>query len=147
MTCTDAVSLFEIMNTFYSLLLWGSSIKIIDLNLHVHFCLFLHLKFGFFFGFCFITIIHLSWIRPMRIRVRIDPPHPLVCRKRRLNGAILQMRPEKRGPVSQQVWHDKDPSLLKGHLSAEQRPKFCSPSPVQVTSPFKWNILERDVKQ
>jgi hypothetical protein len=23
---------------------------------------------------------------PLRIRVRIDPPHPLVCRKRRLNG-------------------------------------------------------------
>jgi hypothetical protein len=22
----------------------------------------------------------------VRIRVRIDPPHPLVCRKRRLNG-------------------------------------------------------------
>ena len=23
---------------------------------------------------------------PVRVRVRIDPPHPLVCRKRRLNG-------------------------------------------------------------
>jgi hypothetical protein len=22
--------------------------------------------------------------------------------------------PQNRGPVSQQVWHDKDPSLLKG---------------------------------
>jgi hypothetical protein len=32
---------------------------------------------------------------PLRIRVRIDPPHPLVCRKRRLNGAVLQMRLEK----------------------------------------------------
>jgi hypothetical protein len=32
---------------------------------------------------------------PVRIRVRIDPPHPLVCRKRRLNGAVLRMRPEK----------------------------------------------------
>jgi hypothetical protein len=32
---------------------------------------------------------------PLRIRVRIDPPHPLVCRKRRLNGAVLRMRPEK----------------------------------------------------
>jgi hypothetical protein len=32
----------------------------------------------------------------VRIRVRIaDPPHPLVCRKRRLNGAVLRMRPEK----------------------------------------------------
>jgi hypothetical protein len=45
--------------------------------------------------------------------VRIGPPHPLICRKRRLNGAVLRMKPENRGPVSQQVWHDKDPSLLK----------------------------------
>jgi hypothetical protein len=28
------------------------------------------------------------WI-PVRIRVRIDPPHPVVCRKRRLNGGGL----------------------------------------------------------
>jgi hypothetical protein len=34
-------------------------------------------------------------IPPVRIRVRIDSPHPLVCRKRRLNGAVLRMRPEK----------------------------------------------------
>jgi hypothetical protein len=32
-------------------------------------------------------------------------------------------------------------------LSAEHRPKFCSPSPVMVMSPYKWNTLERDVKQ
>jgi hypothetical protein len=65
--------------------------------------------------FCFALEIHDNRIlRPVRIRVRIDPPHPLVCRKRRLNGAVLRMRPVNRGPVSQQVWHDKDPSLLKG---------------------------------
>jgi hypothetical protein len=46
-------------------------------------------------------------------------------RKRRLNGAVLRMRPENQGPVSQQVWHDKDPSLFNG-----PEPKFCSPSPV-----------------
>jgi hypothetical protein len=34
-------------------------------------------------------------ILPVRIRVRIDPPHPLVCHKRRLNGAVLRIRPEK----------------------------------------------------
>jgi hypothetical protein len=28
---------------------------------------------------------------PVRIRVRIDPPHPIVCRKRRLNGAVLRI--------------------------------------------------------
>jgi hypothetical protein len=32
---------------------------------------------------------------PVRIRARIDPPHPLVCHKRRLNGAVLRMRPKK----------------------------------------------------
>jgi hypothetical protein len=32
---------------------------------------------------------------PVRIRVRINPPHPLVCRKRRLNGLVLWMRPGK----------------------------------------------------
>jgi hypothetical protein len=31
---------------------------------------------------------------PVRIRVRIGPPHPHACRKRRLNGAVLWMRPE-----------------------------------------------------
>jgi hypothetical protein len=31
---------------------------------------------------------------PVKIRVRIGPPHPLVCCKRRLNGAVLRMRPE-----------------------------------------------------
>jgi hypothetical protein len=35
---------------------------------------------------------------PVRVRVRINPPHPLVCRKRRLNGAVLRMRPEKQRP-------------------------------------------------
>jgi hypothetical protein len=31
-------------------------------------------------------------------------------------------------------------------LSAEQRPKFCSPSPAMDTSPYQRKILERDVK-
>jgi hypothetical protein len=31
----------------------------------------------------------------MRIRVRLDLPHPLVCCKRRLNGAVLWMRLHK----------------------------------------------------
>jgi hypothetical protein len=29
------------------------------------------------------------------LKILIDPPHPLVCCKRRLNGAVLRMRPEK----------------------------------------------------
>jgi hypothetical protein len=39
----------------------------------------------------------------------------------------------------------KIPPCLKA-LSAEHRPKFCSPSPAMVTSPYKCKILERDVK-
>jgi hypothetical protein len=50
---------------------------------------------------------------PVRIQVRIDPPHPLVCRKRRLNGADETGKTEAPA-MSQQVWHDKDPFLLKG---------------------------------
>jgi hypothetical protein len=38
--------------------------------------------------------------------------HPYVCRKRRRNGAFLRMRPEKPRLVLQQVWHNKDPSIL-----------------------------------
>ena len=34
----------------------------------------------------------------------------------RPNGTVLRTRPHQhRGPVSQQVWHDKDPSLVIGH--------------------------------
>jgi hypothetical protein len=35
---------------------------------------------------------------PVRIRVTIDPPHSIVCRKRRQNGAVLWMRPVKPRP-------------------------------------------------
>jgi hypothetical protein len=35
---------------------------------------------------------------PVRILARIDPPHPLVCRKRRLNGVVFRMRPDKPRP-------------------------------------------------
>ena len=54
----------------------------------INFCIF-HPNFTKFCTF----ILH--WGQPVMIRVRIDPPHPLVCRKRRLNGAVLRMRPEK----------------------------------------------------
>jgi hypothetical protein len=45
------------------------------------------------------------------IQVRIDPPHPLMCRKRRLNGAVLRMKPEK----SRSCVTVGDHSLLNGH--------------------------------
>jgi hypothetical protein len=37
-----------------------------------------------------------SW--PVRIRIRIGPPHPLMYRKRGLNVAVLLMRPDKPMP-------------------------------------------------
>jgi hypothetical protein len=46
--------------------------------------------------------------------------------------------PSRCGPI-------KNPPCSKV-LSAEHSPKFCSPSPVMVTFPYKWLILERDVK-
>jgi hypothetical protein len=49
------------------------------------------------------TLTHVIFGKPVRIWVIIGPPHPLVCRKTRLNGEVLQMRPENRGPVSQHV--------------------------------------------
>jgi hypothetical protein len=53
---------------------------------------------------------------PVRIRVRIDPPHPRMCRNRRLNEAVLRLRPGKpRLCVTAGVArYLKDPSLLKG---------------------------------
>jgi hypothetical protein len=47
------------------------------------------------------------------------------------------------GPVCGTI---KTPLFSKA-LSAEHRFKFCSPSLLMVTSPCKWNILERDVKK
>jgi hypothetical protein len=72
---------------------------------------------------------------PMRIQVRIDPPHPLVCRKRRLNGEVLWMRPEKQIPWHSRCSTIKIPPCSKA-LSAEHRPKFFSPSQAMVTSPY-----------
>jgi hypothetical protein len=66
----------------------------------------------------------------VRIRVRMGPSHPLASRKRRLNGG-LRMRPEKkRGPVSQQVLHDRDHSMPSIVVNFQ-------PFTVMVTSPYK----------
>jgi hypothetical protein len=83
--------------------------------------------FIFFFIILYVCIFLKTYILPVRIRVRICPPHPLVCRKRRLNGAVLRMRPGK----TEVLCHSrcvtiKIPPCSKA-LSAEDRPKFCSP--------------------
>jgi hypothetical protein len=57
------------------------------------------------------------------------------------------MRPEKtEAPYHSRCGTIKIPAYSKA-LSAEHRPRFCSPSPVMVTSPYEWKILEWDVKQ
>ena len=48
-------------------------------------------------------------------------------------------------PVSQWVWHFKEPSLLNAH-KCRVLVKICSPSPLMVTSPNEWKILEWDEK-
>jgi hypothetical protein len=45
---------------------------------------------------------------PVRIRVRLDPPHPL-----QWMGQSFVWDRKNWGPVLQWIWHDKDPSLLK----------------------------------
>jgi hypothetical protein len=45
---------------------------------------------------------------------------PYMCRKRRLNGAIMWMNWKNRGSVSQQVWHDKGPQSTDHRLKVLQ---------------------------
>jgi hypothetical protein len=49
----------------------------------------------FFFYPCDLTKF---FKRPVRTRFRIGPLHRLACRKRRLNGAVLRIIPEKPRP-------------------------------------------------
>jgi hypothetical protein len=80
-------------------------------------------------------------------RVRINTRLPLVCCKRWLNGARSfrwDRKPE--APCYSRCNTIKIPSCSKA-LSAEHRPKSCSSSPVLVTSPYQWKILEWDVKR
>ena len=52
-----------------------------------------------------------------------------------------------RDPVSQQVWHYKDPYLLKGH-NRSAKAYILQPFPAQMlTCSYKWKNVEWDVKQ
>ena len=59
----------------------------------------------------------------------------IACRTGWLNLA-LRMRQQKQGHVSQHGRYDKDPSLQKA-ISAMQKPRFCSPSSLNVTSSYE----------
>ena len=54
-----------------------------------------------------------SWITPLRHRDSTNLEYPLLVVKSDQIGAALGRDYKNQGPVSQQVWHDKDPSLLK----------------------------------
>jgi hypothetical protein len=62
----------------------------------------------------------------MTIRVRIDSPHPLLCRKWRLNVAVLETR-NTEAPCHSRCGTIRV-SPLSTTLSAEHRPIFRSPS-------------------
>jgi hypothetical protein len=55
---------------------------------------------------------HMTW-QPREDLGRIDPPHPLVCRKRRLNWAVLRMRSKKPVPCHSKCGTIKIPPCSK----------------------------------
>jgi hypothetical protein len=48
--------------------------------------------------------------------------------------------------MSQQVWHNKDPSLLKGPETTHT-PKFCSPSPAMLSQTLHLHIREKFLRR
>jgi Fe-S-cluster containining protein len=68
---------------------------------------------------------------PVRIQARIDLPRPLVCRKRPSDETG-----KTEAPCHSRCGTIKIPPCSRA-LSAKHRPKFCSPSPAMVTSPYK----------
>jgi hypothetical protein len=69
-------------------------------------------------NFCFFNLKRYSFMTRLSETTREDqgyPPHPLVCLKSDWMGLSFGWNRKSRGPLSQQVWSDKDPSLLKGH--------------------------------
>lgn len=79
-----------------------------------------------------------------RIRFRIGPQYPFLCRTRGLKiDQSLGWDRKTRGHLSLQMWPDQDTSCSK----AERRPTFCSPLSGMMTSPYGWKIFsELDIK-
>jgi hypothetical protein len=98
------------------------------------------------FSFCTWWPLYTPGLRSSRRDLPFDMSQNTL-RKRRLSGAwSFGWDQKNRCPVSKQVWHDKDPFLLKG---PERRAltKICSLIPAMVMSSSKWKFLEQDVKQ
>jgi hypothetical protein len=75
-----------------------------------------------------------SFRHPVRIRVRIEATEW---------GGPSEETGKTEVPCHSRCGTIKIPPCSKA-LSAEHGAEFCSPSPAMVTSPYKWNILERD---
>jgi hypothetical protein len=73
---------------------------------------------------------------PVKIRVRIDSPHPIVCRKRQLNGGGPSDETGKTEvPCHSRCGTIKFPPCSKAmNIEHTCRPKFCSPSQVKPVS-------------
>jgi hypothetical protein len=88
---------------------------------------------------CLFAITEHTFKSPVRIRNRIDPPHLLVCRKKRLNGVDRGPSDETgktEAPCHGRCGTIKIPPYSKD-LSAEDRSKFCRLSTAMVMSPYK----------
>ena len=83
--------------------------------------------------------------RPVRIRARpIGPPHlPHVSWKATKWGC-----PSNETGKTEALCHSRYDTIKipPAQRPWEHRPEFCRRSPVMVTFPYKWTILERDVK-
>ena len=73
----------------------------------------------------------------VRIRVRAVPRFPFVVVEEDLMGRSFGWGHKNRGPVSQQVWHDKDLSLIKGQ---ERHAEIYSVLPFDNVSSYENNI-------
>ena len=76
-------------------------------SLHRYFCF----KVKYFQSFT----IYIELFSPFATRVRIGPQYSLIATE--WAGASDETK-QKRGPVPQQVWHDKNPSLPKDQNKA-----------------------------
>ena len=65
---------------------------------------------------------------------------PLVCHRGRLVRRSFGCDRKNRGPVSQQAWHEKDPSLLKGSGRPAKGQNIAAPH-------LKWGRLHTNEKK
>jgi hypothetical protein len=72
-------------------------------------------------------------VKPKTIRKDSDCSFAMSVASRSEDHGSFKHDPKRGGPVPQQVWHVKEPLLLKA-VSAKHRSKFADLSPVMVTA-------------